>query len=62
MDLSDNLKRRDFFLLFSYKMKHFGFTNFLLTLKNLKKWEKIREIRLLFSYIVQHPFRFHEIF
>ena len=51
-----------FFLLFSYKMKHFGFTNFLLTLKNLKKWEKIREIRLLFSYIVQHPLRFHEIF
>ena len=49
MDLSDNLK-------------HFGFTNFMLTLKNLKKWEKIREIRLLFSYIVQHPFRFHEIF
>ena len=61
MDLSDNLKRRDFFF-FSYEMKHFGFTNFLLTLKNLKKWEKIREIGLLFSYIVQHPLRFHEIF
>ena len=51
-----------FFLLFSYKMKHFGFTNFLLTLKNLKKMGKNSWNRFTFQLHSTTPASFSRDF